>query len=274
MGIEFQKYRPWKGIHLSTSKRVCALIKKEVFLALKSKWVIALIVLTYFFGVVTRLITIVFTPVKFEADFFQSFFDDSQLWFILMAAVVGSGIIADDLKNNSIVLYLSRLSRSAYIGGKFGVVAAVLSMVVLLPGILLFFMALLSSSESLAHILDHLWILGAIVATGLLVILLMGSISLALSSITSDKRYAGAGIFMVFLLSNIVAGVMEDIMGYERFAMISLWNNIKVVSMYLFRMENSFYDFPWYESLLIIAAVITCAAGIIYVKIFRKEVRI
>ena len=273
MGIEFQKYRPWKGTRLSTIERVAALVKKETFLALKSKWVIALVVLTYFFGVITRMMTIVFTPTKFDAEFFQGFFNDGELWFILMAAVVGSGLIADDLRNNSIVLYFSRLPRSAYAAGKFGVVAAVLSITVILPGILLFFMALLSSSESLGHLLDHMWILGAIVAAGVLIIALMGSISLAISSITSDKRYAGAGIFMVFLLSDIVAGVMENIMGYERLAMISLWNNIKAVSMHLFGMEN-FYDFPWYESLLIIAVVITCSTGIIYFKLFRKEVRV
>ncbi len=273
MGIDFQKYRSWDGTHSSMIKRVAVLVKKEAFLALKSKWVIALIVLTYFLGVVTRMMSIVFMPVKFESSFFQGFFDDSQLWFILMAAVVGSGLIANDLRNKSIVLYFSCLPKSAYAAGKFGVVAGLLSIVVLMPGVLLFFMALLSSSESLANILDHIWILGAIVATGLFITALMSSVSLAISSITSDKRYAGAGIFMIFLLSDIVAGVMKDILKNDRLAMISIWNNIRMVGNQLFRMKLP-YDFPWYESLLVLAAVIICSAGIIYWKIFKKEVRV
>jgi len=273
MGIDFQKYGTWDGARSSSFSRAMALIKKETILALKSKWLIALIVLTYFFGVVTRMISIVFTPVKFEPAFFQGFFDDSQLWFILVSAVVGAGLIADDLKNKSIVLYFSRLPKSTYVAGKFGVAASVLSIVVLLPGIVLFFMALLSSSESLAHLLDHMWILGAIVLVALLIIALMGSVSLMISGLTSDKRYAGAGIFMIFLLSDIVAGVMKNILKNDRLAMISLWNDIKVVGSHLFRMQNP-YNFPWYESLLVVIAVMAFSAGIIYWKFFKKEVRV
>jgi len=143
MGIDFQKYRPWDGTRSNMARRVLALVKKEAVLALKSKWLIALIVLTYFFGVVAKMISIVFTPAKFEAEFFWEFYKDGQLWFILVSAVVGSGLIADDLRNKSIVLYFSRLPKSTYVAGKFGVAASVLSIVVLLPGILLFFMALL-----------------------------------------------------------------------------------------------------------------------------------
>jgi hypothetical protein len=273
VGIDFQKYRSWDGTRSSTVKKIAVLVKKEAFLALKSKWVIALIVLAYFFGVVTKMMSIIFTPVKFEPSFFQGFFDDGQLGFILMAAVVGSGLIADDLKNKSIVLYFSRLPKSAYAAGKFGVLTGVLSIVVLLPGVLLFFMALLSSSESLTVLLDHMWILGAIIATGLFIIAMMSSVSLAISSITSDKRYAGAGIFIIFLLSDIVAGIMKDILKNDRLAMISIWNNINMVSNHLFRIEVP-YNFPWYESLLVLVAVMACSAGIFYWKIFRKEVRV
>ncbi|MEA2053944.1 MAG: hypothetical protein U9O96_02325 [Candidatus Thermoplasmatota archaeon] len=273
MGIDFQKYRSWDGMHSNMGQRVLTIVKKGAVLAFKSKWVIALIILTYFFGVVTRLVSIIFMPVKFEPEFFQGFFDESQLWFILMSAVVGSGLIADDLKNNSVVLYFSRVSKAGYITGKFGVLASVLSVVVLLPGILLFFMALLSSSESWSQLFDHLWILGAIMATGLFIIALMGSVSLAISSLTSDKRYAGAGIFIIFLFSGIIAEVLKDILENDRLAMISIWNNVRVVGWHLFNTQNS-YNFPWYESLLALAAVIMCSAGIIYWKIFRKEVRV
>jgi len=273
MGIDFQKYRPWDGTRSNMARRVLALVKKEAVLALKSKWLIALIVLTYFFGVVAKMISIVFTPAKFEAEFFWEFYKDGQLWFILVSAVVGSGLIADDLRNKSIVLYFSRLPKSTYVAGKFGVAASVLSIVVLLPGILLFFMALLSSSESWNQLFNHMWILGAIIIMSLLIILLLSSVSLAISTLTSDKRYAGAGIFIIFLLSDIVAGVLNEILNSDRLVMVSVWDNIGIVGRHLFGIKV-YYNFPWYESLLVLVAVIACSAGIIYWKIFRKEVRV
>lgn len=274
MGIDFQKYRSWEGAHMKICQRVFAIVKRGVLLAFKSKWVIALIVLTYFFGVVTRLLSIVFTPSKFEPQFFQGFYTDGQLWFILLAAVVGSGLIATDFHDNSVILYFSRaVSKRGYIIGKFGVLMSVLGIVVLVPGILLFFVALLSSPEPWGQVLSYIWVLGSVIAMSVLILILLGIVSLALSSLTSDKRYAGAGIFIIFLFPSIIAGILKDILNDDRLLMVSIWNNVTVVGRRLFDIENP-YSFPWYESLLVIFGVILCAIGIIYWTIFRKEVRI
>ena len=273
MGIEFQTYRSWEGTPKSVYRRVLAMIHKGVPLAFKSKWVIALVILAYFFGVVSRLLSIIFMPVKFEPAFFQGFFNDGQLWFILLSAVVGSGLIADDVKHKSIVLYFSRLPKIGYLAGKFGVLAGVLSSVVLVPGVLLFTMVLLSSSASWDYIGSHLWILGAIITIGVFIIMVLSSVSLAFSSLTSDKRYAGAGVFMIFLFSGIMAEVMKNILGNDRLALISIWDNIRVVSSHLFSLDNP-YGFPWYESLVVLAAVLLCSTGILYWTMYMREVRV
>jgi len=79
----------------------------------------------------------------------------------------------------------------------------------------------------------------------------LSSVSLAISTLTSDKRYAGAGIFIIFLLSDIVAGVLNEILNSDRLVMVSVWDNIGIVGRHLFGIKV-YYNFPWYESLLVL----------------------
>jgi len=274
MGIEYQKYRFLNEPRTGSMQRIGTIMKKEGLQVLKSKWVIALIVLTYFFGFVAHLIAIVFQSEKFEPEFFMSFFQDSQqLWFLLLAAIVGSGLISNDLKTNSVILYFTRIPKISYIVGKFGIFAIVLGVVTLLPGMILFFVALISSPESLSEFTHNFWILGAIVANSLVIIALLGVVSLAISSMSSDKRYAGAGIFIIFLFSEILSEALESILENERLAMVSIWNNINLVGHQLFDIEQS-YSFAWYEPLLVLMGIVLCSLGVIYWRVFKKEVTV
>jgi hypothetical protein len=273
VGIEYQKYRSLSESRTGPVHRIGTILKKEVLQVFKSKWVIALIIFAYFFIFVTRLLSIVFQSEKFEAEFFMSFFQDGQLWFLLLAAIVGSGLIASDLKTNAIILYFTRIPKISYIVGKFEIFAIMLSVVTLLPSIILFFVALISSPDSLNELVDNFWILGAIVANSLVIIALLGVVSLATSSLSSDKRYAGAGIFIIFLFSEIISEALESILENERLAMVSIWKNINFVSYQLFDVKQS-YGFAWYEPLVVLMSVVLCSVGVIYWRVFKKEVTV
>ena len=273
MGIEYEKYQFLNETRTGSMQRIGILLKKEALQVFKSKWVIALIVITYFFNFVTRLLSIVFQSDKFEPEFFMSFFQDGQLWFLLSAAIVGSGLIASDLKTNAVILYFIRISKISYITGKFGIFAIVLSVVTLLPSVILFFVALIASPESLSEFADNFWILGAITASSLVIIALLGVVSLAISSMNSDKRYAGAGIFIIFLFSEILSEALEAILENERLAMVSIWNNINFVSHQLFDVKQS-YGYAWYEPLLVLMSIVLFSVGIIYWRVLKKEVTV
>jgi len=271
MGIDFQKYRLRKSMHTSLYQRVFIMTKNGAYQLFTSKWVLALIVLTYLVGFVTKLLSIVFGNSSIEADFFYDFYKDGQLWFVLMAAVAGSGIIANDLKHHTIVLYFIRIPKKAYLAGKTGIVGSVLSVPILLPGVLLFFVAVVSSTDPWNTLVNNLWIFGAIVIMGIFIILLLSTISLAISSLTSDKRYAGAGIFVIFMFSDIISEALRSFIENDRLAMVSVWNNVRVIGWRLFDMEIQ-YSFPWYESIVVLVAVFICSAVILYWMLFKKEV--
>lgn len=273
MGINIEKYHRWKGAHTAKWQRIATITKKGARSAFKSKWIIALLVLAYFTGVVARIFGMVFFSFKFEASFFQELYGDMELWIILLAAVAGSGLIADDFKDKSLVLYFSRISKKGYLLGKFGVLSSVLSSVVFLPGLLLFLIALISSSESWSKLLDHFWILGAIVAMSFLIIVLLSSVAMALSSMTVDKRYAGAGIFIIFIFSDIIARILDGLVKNDLVHLISFWDNIDVVGRQIFDIGNK-YSFSWYNSLVILLLVILLSIGILYWNLFRKELRV
>jgi len=271
MGIDFHKYRPQKGIRTSLYQRVFALTKNGSYKLFKSKWILVLIILTYFFGVVTKLINLVFGSSNLESSFFIDFYEEGQLWFVLMAAVAGSGLIANDLKHRTVVLYLIRIPKKVYLAGKTGIIGSVLSVVILLPGIILFFVAVVSSTEPWSTFVENLSILGAVAIMGMLIILLLSTVSLAISSLTSDKRYAGAGIFIIFMFSDILSGLLRSIIDNDSLAMVSVWNNVRVVGRHLFGVETP-YSYPWYDSLAVLAVVFISSASILYYTVFKKEV--
>ena len=151
--------------------------------------------------------------------------------------------------------------------------ASILGVVTVLPGMILFFVAALSSSNALNDTTSNVWILGSIITLSLFVIVLLGTLSLAVSSMTSDKRYAGAGIFILFIFSGIISEMLKTILENERFALISLWTNIDNIGNHLFNVKSS-YSFPWYESLFILLLLMICSAGIIYWRVFKKEMAV
>ncbi|MHC1605137.1 MAG: ABC transporter permease [Candidatus Methanofastidiosia archaeon] len=267
------KYSAWGGRRTSRGQRLRFFIKEGLKRIFRSKWTILVLLLFYMLLVVPRVFAIVALPMKFEPDFYFSLFGEMEMFLILFAAVVGAGIIANDKKDNTIVLYFTRgISKSGYLIGKLTILFIAFSALTILPFIILFALALVSSNISLSAFKDNIWILGAGIALGVIVTLFLALLTAGLSTLLNDKRYAGAGLFVVVILSALLSDILISLNGNELMRLISLWDNLGMIGSYLFRMD-SLYNFSAFYSFGVVASVIAVMGLAIYISLIRCEVR-
>lgn len=127
-----------------------------------------------------------YTPASFAAvPFFVT----------LLAAVVGAGLIADDLDTMALTLYLSRpVSAADYLTAKAAILAILTGLITILPMVL---------TPLLGAVLGKFaWPLGLEAAAlgillGILLTAFFTSVSLFLSSLTRRRSYAAAALFAI-----------------------------------------------------------------------------
>jgi hypothetical protein len=135
--------------------------------------------------------------------FFDACLYPQVVFMYLMAAYAGAGLIANDMRTGGLLLYLSRpLTLGDYILGKFSIVFASLSMVMLVPNLVLFFGARSLAPDALGEI-SHLILIPKIVAFTLVMMVPISGIVLVMSALARNPRFAGLGFFFVFVGSTM-----------------------------------------------------------------------
>jgi ABC-2 type transport system permease protein len=181
-------------------------------------------------------------------NFFQA--PHGGLAFV-MALVVGPALIAPDLRNNAMPLYLSRpFTRSEYVLGKLVVLFFLLSLVTWVPGLVLFvFQAFLEPGW-----LAEGWRLGAALFVGSWVwILLLSFLSLALSALVKWKPLAR----VVFLgLYSILFGLSAVVNALFR----TEWGSLLHLGALRDTVWDSLYGLPVRSGLPVAAAWVGVAA--------------
>lgn len=118
----------------------------------------------------------------------------------LVALLIGPGLVAPDLANGGLPLYLSRpLSRRGYVLGKLATLAALLSLITWIPGVVLF--VLESWLSGFSWLVANLWLLVAIVVGPAIWILTISLLALAMSALARRKIIA-----QTYLLGFIIFG--------------------------------------------------------------------
>jgi ABC-type transport system involved in multi-copper enzyme maturation permease subunit len=150
----------------------------------------------------------------------------------LMAAVVGGGLIADDRAAGALSLYLSRpVTPGDYLGAKAFVLGALTSLVTVLP---------LVATALAAPLLGFLpWdvslvALGLSVALGLLLAAFFTATTLFLSSLTSRRGYAAAGIFAVTFGLGVPSQILANVLDNAALLYLSPWDNFLAVARAVF----------------------------------------
>ena len=278
MPIHDQSYRHWDGELKSHSLRWSVVTFEGLKIILRRKLFLIFIlapsiiqflvfggmiygVNTYGFFLNTNLIT---------PEFFYKFCTRQTFFIVLICGFAGSGLIANDLKSNALQLYLSKpLTRLDYIVGKVAIILIMLSFITFIPGILLFLEHSVLSQDS-AFFLEQYWIIGSIFLYSLILSIPITFLTLALSSITKNNRFAAIILITIVFGTTVLNGMLWVIFRARWTHFTSYWNNIEMLGRGLFGISKSSTD--WHYATPIILILTLVCVWIMYRKIKGIEI--
>jgi ABC-2 type transport system permease protein len=201
--------------------------------------------------------------------FYRPASNDAILFFVtLMASVVGSGLIADDLNSMALTLYLSRpITHADYLIAKAAILAPLIAMIAVLPLVLTPLVAALLGLFSWTIALEAI---GLSFVLGLLNTAFYTSLTLLLSSLTRRKSYAAAGVFAVDFGLTIPAVLLSNALGNSTLLYVSPWNDYLAVASAAFGASDRALD--WVVSLAILLTATVIASVLTYVRVRAVEV--
>jgi len=177
-----------------------------------------------------------------NAGFFQ-FYIEWQRWFgFLLTVLIGPVLISRDLANNALPLYLCRpFSRAEYVIGKMSVLMILISAITWVPGLLLFTFE--ASLEGGSWIASNYWIAGSIFVMSCVWIILLSLLSVTMSAWVKWRMAASAGLFGLFIISNVMGLTINGVLHTRWGSLINLFVIVTTIEDSLFRRPNSM-DLP------------------------------
>jgi len=198
-----------------------------------------------------------------DASFFYTFFTNNFILFILLIISVfaGADLISRDLKFNAIPLYFSRpLKRVDYVLGKISIVMFYLLLFTFVPGLVLVVFKFIFTGKIISP--------GLLLATlifPVIVALLFSLISLGISSLSSNTRFTKISIFIVYFLSDLVYGIIDEIFNSKYIGLISIRLNIKNFGQAMFGQKSNFGISGWLSGALILLVI-----GLLYLYVNKR----
>ena len=226
MAVYDRAYRPYEGPLTAAWSRFTVLPRYSYQQVLRSRPFIAFAVLCLLFPAASAVVIYLhhnltaLTMLRMDKSlldqqlpingffFAVALFVQSFLAFFL-ALFMGTSLIAPDLTNNGLALYLSRpFSRWEYILGRFATLAILMSLITWVPGLLLFiFQAYL---EGWGWLTGHAFIGWAIFAGAWIWIILITLLTMASSAWMRRKPLAAGMVVGVFFASSAIAHAINE----------------------------------------------------------------
>jgi ABC-2 type transport system permease protein len=145
-----------------------------------------------------------------DATFFEAFVGIQGGFAFLLTLLVGPPLVARDLRNNALPLYLCRpFSRAEYVFGKMSVVLILLSTITWVPGLVLFLFQ--SYLEGFGWFADNIWMANAIFLGSLAWILLLTLLSQTISALVKWRMAASAALLALYLVPSVFSEVINQI---------------------------------------------------------------
>jgi ABC-type transport system involved in multi-copper enzyme maturation permease subunit len=218
------------------------------------------------FGGKERLITV-------NPKFFMDFLTNGFLVFIIVMVLVfaGAGLIADDLKHNSLQIYFARpLRKKDYLLGKMAVIFFFVLILTFVPALVLYVFKLVFAG-SFRFVLEYPWLLLSIVGFAALMTVFFAFYTLLLSCLSKNSRYVMIIVFMIYLFSQVFYGIMQSIFRTPSMALFSIYENLLQAGAFLFAQKPP-HAVPVVWSFLVLAAVCATSALVLTKKIRATEV--
>jgi ABC-2 type transport system permease protein len=168
-----------------------------------------------------------------DTRFFLLFLGVQSMLGFFIAAFAGPSLVAPDLANNALPLYLARpFSRAEYVLGKASVLMIMLSLITWIPGLVLFLL------ESNLSGMNWMWINGRIVVGvffGAWVwILVLTSMCLAFSAWVRMKHLGSVAIFVTFFGSAAFGGAANLILNTHWGSLLDISHSVGTIWVWLF----------------------------------------
>jgi len=243
MAVYRRNYRPYSGPLTAAWSRCFVLFRYSRRDLFRSKFLIGLFVVCFFYPVVCLLLIYLAHSASFlqeigvprgvlsiDNKFFFQFMSAQGGLAFLLTAFVGPGLISPDLANGALPLYFCRpFSRAEYVLGKSSVLAILLSQITWIPGLVLFGMQAGLAGASWTW--SHLWIAGSLVVSSLIWIAILSLLAMALSAWVKWRIVAGALLLAVMFFgagfAQAINAVMQTDAGYffnVAYLMGTVWN--------------------------------------------------
>ncbi len=284
MPIHTQDYRHWEGTLKPRDHTRWWVIAKAELKLLAQRKIVRLIVaippviyiLSY--GIFIYIYNILpGVPTEFDIDrgFFQGFLfriDTVQSAFFIALIVIfgGAGLIANDLKHNTLSLYLSKpISWVDYLIGKFIVIGTLLACMTLVPGLLLFLEHVLLTDTPFLK--ENYWLPLSIIVYSVIIITITSLLMLLFSSLTTNSRYATIGFCAVWFGLPVLHLILKEVLSTSTVALVSVWANFDHLGNALFGLESS-YNIHWSLTLLLLAALTAACILVLRHRIRAVEI--
>jgi ABC-2 type transport system permease protein len=171
--------------------------------------------------------------IPIDASFFQTFVNVQGTLAFFVTLLVGPPLVARDLRNNALPLYLCRpFSRTEYVLGKMSVLLILLSAITWIPQLLLFLFQ--SYLEGAGWFAQNLSLASAIFIGSVVWILLLALLSQAVSALVKWRVIASAALLGIFFIPSAFGEVINNVFLTRWGNIISLGALIKNVTAGLF----------------------------------------
>lgn len=163
------------------------------------------------------------------------------LLFILVM-VIGPTMIAPDLRNNAMPLYLSRsINKASYILGKLLVLLFLGSLMSWVPGLAIIFLQAFLAGDG--WLVDNLHLPLAAIVSSLAWIVTLSLLAFAVSAFVKWKQVARMAFFGIILIASIFGGVVEEIFGGLGGYMVNLFAGQEVLMTALYSADSDLLGF-------------------------------
>ncbi len=203
-----------------------------------------------------------------DTEFFAGFLQGQMFFLILIIILTGAGLIAQERRYKALSVYFSKpVSFWDYVGGKFIIVAFYAFLVTLLPGLLLFIIKVLLSTD-LTFLKTYYWIPFAMLAYGVISIVTLGGLMLALSSAAKGTGSAAVVFIVILMFPDILSKILSRI---PEVGIFSIQSSLKQTGAFLFGIPKP-YEFVVYGAIFMLMGVIGLSFVILQAKIKPTEV--
>jgi ABC-2 type transport system permease protein len=161
-------------------------------------------------GQAQKMVETIFSTLVWKDQFLHGI-GFGNLFYFIIALIIGSGVIANDFRSNALLVYLSKpLSKTDYLVGKWMGVFIPMLIAIAIPHLLFFLYGALSFADR-GFLSNDPWMIFKILLIIILSAAFYASLIVGVSSMFRSGRLAAATLAGIYFLSTFFKGLMASL---------------------------------------------------------------